>query len=71
MPPPGNMPLTVAMLTSPYGFDRTPLHDSRSRMERHTLLMDVALDRDEETAIRLQQEHCGAFRNMGGTGATG
>ena len=44
---------------------------SSSGIERHTPLMDAALDRDEETAVRLLQEHIGTFQSMGGTGPGG
>ena len=44
---------------------------SRSGIERHTPLMDAALDRDEDQAVRLLQDHIGTFQDMGSSGPAG
>lgn len=43
------------------------LHSS-SGIECHTPLMDAALDRDEDQAVRLLQEHIGLVRNVSNLG---
>lgn len=41
---------------------------SSSAIEHHVPLMDAALDRDEERAVRLLEAHIGVFQDMGHLG---
>lgn len=44
---------------------------SKAAIEHHTRLMDATLDRDEDRAIRLLEEHIGTLQNIDLIGPTG